>query len=78
MDSKTIITMLVGIIIRGLVWLLAGKLGMEAEQAKALAGQLGYGIGAAILVGLSIWQSYQGRKKLLLTPPPPPASPFAP
>ena len=69
MDAKQLVAWLVPILARGIAWILAAKLGMEAAEAQDLATQAGAGLGALVLVGISIWTSVKGRKKLLLTDP---------
>ncbi len=69
MDAKQVIAWLVPILVRGIAWILAAKLGMEAAEAEDLATQAGMGLGALILVGISIYTSVKGRRKLLLTDP---------
>jgi hypothetical protein len=69
MDAKQLVAWLVPILVRGIAWILAAKLGMEAAEAQDLATQAGAGLGALVLVGISIWTSVKGRKKLLLTDP---------
>lgn len=69
MDAKQWIAWLMPVLVRGLAWILAAKLGIEAAEAEDLATQGAAGLGALILVGVSIWTSLRGRKKLLLTDP---------
>ncbi len=69
MDAKQWVAWLVPILVRGIAWILAAKLGMEAAEAEDLATQAGAALGALALIGVSIWTSLAGRKKLLLTDP---------
>lgn len=70
MDHKQVIAWLVPVIVRGIAWVLAAKLGMTATESNDLAVQAGSAVGALALVGVSIYTSVKGRKKLLQTPPP--------
>jgi len=70
MDYKQVIAWLIPIIARGIAWILAAKLGFTAAESQDLATQAGGAIGALALVGVSIYTSIKGRKKLLATPPP--------
>ena len=69
MDKKQLIAWLVPIIVRGVAWILAARLGFEAAEAQDLATQIGSALGALALVGVSIYTSVKGRKKLLATEP---------
>ena len=69
MDAKQWVAWLMPVLVRGLAWILAAKLGMEAAEADNLATQAGAALGALTLIGVSIWTSLRGRKKLLLTDP---------
>lgn len=62
-------TMLAGIIIRGLVWVLGATCGWEATRAQQTAEQAVYGAVAIVSIVGAIWQSYRSRRKLLATPP---------
>lgn len=62
--------MILGIVIRGLAWVLAARLGVEAGQATTISTELVTGASAVIVAGVSIWHSYRGRKALLMTQPP--------
>jgi len=70
MDHKRFIAWLVPIVIRGIAWVLAAKLGFAAVESQSLATQIGNALGALALVGVSIYTSVKGRKKLLATEPP--------
>jgi len=70
MDKKQVIAWLVPIVARGLAWALSVKLGYEAAQAQSLGLQAAEALGALVLVGISIYTSLKGRKKLLMQPPP--------
>jgi len=69
-DYKQIVTWIVPVVIRGLAWILAAKLGLAASEASSYATSAGEALGALALVGLSVWSSVAGRKKLLNTEPP--------
>ncbi len=70
MDSKQVIAWLVPIVARGIAWILAAKLGFTAAESQNLATQIGAALGSLALVGVSIYTSVKGRKKLLATEPP--------
>ena len=70
MDKQTLLKWIVAAIARGIAWLLAAKLGMEAAQAEDLASQAAGLLVALAVVGLTVYTSTRGRKKLLATPPP--------
>ncbi len=70
MDKKQLIKWTVPIVARGLAWALAVWLGMTAAQAGDAATKIASSIGTMVLVGVSVWTSVTGRKKLLATPPP--------
>lgn len=70
MSAKQVMAWVIPVIIRGIAWVLAAKLGFEASEADTLAGQAGPAIGALCLVGVSIYTSIKGRKKLLEAPAP--------
>ena len=69
-DKKQTIKWATAAIARGIAWALAGWLGMESTLATETGTQIGTGIGALVLAGISIWTSTKGRKKILDTPPP--------
>jgi len=64
MDHKQLIAWLVPVIARGIAWVLAAKLGMDAAESGDLSMQAAGAIGALALVGISIWTSIKGRSKL--------------
>jgi len=70
MDAKTIITMFMGIVARGLGFALTTWLGFESAKASELSGQITAGLGAIIVAAITIWSAYSSRKKLLYTPAP--------
>jgi hypothetical protein len=71
MTKKEIIMQwLVPVVVRGLAWFFAVKLGIEAAKAETLAGSAGQAIGALALVGVSVYTSLKGRDKLLKKTPP--------
>lgn len=70
MDAKTLIAWLIPVIVRGIAWFLAVKLGMDATTSQDHATQVGQALGAIALVGVSIYTSLKGREKLLMKPPP--------
>ena len=70
MDKKQLIAWLVPIVARGIAWILAAKMGMDAAQAKLDALTAAEAVGALLLVGVSVYTSVKGRKKLLVQAPP--------
>ena len=64
MDKKQLLKWLVPVVARGLAWVLAAKMGMDAAQAKLDATTAAEAVGALLLVGISIYTSLKGRKKL--------------
>jgi len=70
MDKKQVIAWLVPIVVRGVAWILAAKLGFTAAESQDMATQIGSALGALALVGVSIYTSVKGRKKLLAAEPP--------
>ena len=64
MNKKQVVKWLVGIAARGLTWVFAAKLGMEAFEAESNAAAIAELLGAAVLVGISMYTSVKGRKKL--------------
>ncbi|KPK82785.1 MAG: hypothetical protein AMJ81_09240 [Phycisphaerae bacterium SM23_33] len=69
MDKKQLIRWLIPIIARGLAWFFAMKLGLEATQAQNQATAAAEALGALALVGISIYTSVKGRRKLLAQQP---------
>jgi len=69
-DHKQLIKWLVPVIARGIAWVLAAKLGLDAAQARTDAATAAEALGALLLVGLSIYTSIRGRQKLLAQRPP--------
>ncbi|HUT60766.1 MAG TPA: hypothetical protein VNA25_23215 [Phycisphaerae bacterium] len=70
MDKKHVIAWLIPIVVRGIAWVLAAKLGLAAAESQDLATQIGGALGALVLAGGSIYSSVRGRKVLLATKPP--------
>ena len=70
MDMKQVIAWLIPVMARGIAWILAAKLGLDAVEGKAIAGEVANWIGAGVLLAVSIYTSVKGRKRLLNTPPP--------
>lgn len=70
MDNKQVIAWLVPILVRGLAWVFAAKLGLTAAESQDMATQIGAAVSSLVLVGVSIYTSVAGRKKLLETEPP--------
>ena len=69
MNKTQLLKWLVPIVARGLAWILAAKFGMDAAAAKLDATSAAEALGALVLVGVSVYTSVKGRKKLLATPP---------
>lgn len=70
MDNKQVIAWLVPIVARGVAWILAARLGMTTAESTDLATQMCAALGTLALVGISIYTSVAGRKRLLETQPP--------
>ena len=70
MDKATVVKWVVGIVVRGVAWVLAAKFGMDAAQSQDLAAQIGQALAALVLVGIAIYSSIKGRKVLLQAAPP--------
>jgi len=60
----------VGAVARGITWILAGWLGMEAIAAETNGLMLAEALGAIVLVGISVYNSVKGRKTLQNQLPP--------
>jgi len=69
MDKQTILW-IVTAALRLLAGALAGKLGWDAATQDANVQTAAGGIGALILVGISVYTSIKARRALLATPPP--------
>ena len=69
MDHRQLIAWLVPVVARGIAWILAAKLGMSAVDSQDMATQAGSAIGTLALVGVSVYTSVKGRKKLLQQEP---------
>ncbi len=72
MDAGQVLKWVLPILARGVAWILAAKLGMEAAQANSAALQAVEALGALVLVAVSVYTSVKGRKTLVLTEPPKP------
>ena len=72
MDRKQLIKWLIPVVARGLAWILAARLGLEAADAQSQAAAAAEALGALALVAVSVYTSVTGRKKLLAQPPDPP------
>jgi len=70
MDYRQVLKWLLPIVVRGLAWILAAWLGMEATAADSNAAAIGEALLALVLVGISVYTSIKGRKTLLETPAP--------
>lgn len=68
MDKRTLIRWLVGIVARGLAWVFAAKLGMDAAQSQVDATTAAEALAALALVGISVYTSVKGRKALAAKP----------
>jgi hypothetical protein len=55
---------------RGIAWMLAGKLGMEAAKADSLAANIAEALCALAIAAATVYTSVHGRKTLLATTPP--------
>ena len=70
MDYAIVIKWLIPVLVRGVAWVLAAKLGFAAVESQDLATQIGAAVGALAILSVSIYTSVKGRQKLLNTPPP--------
>lgn len=70
MDRKQVLGWLAGIVARGLAWVFAGKLGIDAAQADTWGAAAGEAVASLVLIGVSVYTSVKGRRKLLSAPPP--------
>ena len=70
MNKTQLLKWLVPIVARGLAWIFAVKLGMAAAEADTAAVASAEALGALVLVGVSVYTSVKGRKKLLAAEPP--------
>lgn len=68
-DNKQTIAWLTAIVGRGIAWILAAKLGLDATESGATGLGIAEALGALVLGGVSIYTSLKGRKKLLATEP---------
>ena len=68
-DNKQVIAWLTGILARGIAWILAAKLGMDATESGTTATGVAEAVTALVLAGVSIYSSVKGRKKLQAEPP---------
>lgn len=64
MDNKQLIKWLIPVLARGLAWILAARLGLEAAEAQSQAAAAAEALGALALVGVSIYTSLRGRARL--------------
>lgn len=69
-DAKQMMKWAVGAVARGITWILAGWLGMEAIAAETNGLMLAEALGAIVLVGISVYNSVKGRKTLQNQLPP--------
>jgi hypothetical protein len=69
-DKATVVKWTVGIVVRGVAWILAAKFGVDAVQSQDLAAQIGQALVALVLVGIAVYSSIKGRNTLLETAPP--------
>jgi len=64
MDKKQVMQWIVAALARGIAFILAGWLGLEAAESESLGMGLAQGLGAVAVACVSIYTSYKGRKKL--------------
>lgn len=70
MDKKQLIKWVIPIIARGIAWIGASWLALEASESESLGITIAEAIGAIVLVVASTYTSVKGRKTLLKTKPP--------
>jgi len=64
MDNKQVITWIAAAAARGIAWVLAAKLGLDATQSTSLATTIAEAAAALVIAGISIYTSVKGRKTL--------------
>jgi hypothetical protein len=64
MDRKQLVTWATLAVARGLAWVFAAKLGLDATEAEGVASAMANGLAAIALAGLSLWSSVRDRRKL--------------
>ncbi len=64
MDNKQVIGWVAAAAARGIAWLLAGKLGMDAADARNQAAAIAEALAALAIAGISIYSSVKGRRRL--------------
>ena len=72
MDKNTIIKLLAGTLVRGILWAagaISAKLGVESISQDTAQG-VAYFIASIIVAGVASWWSSRKDRHLLMTPPP--------
>ncbi|HUS91426.1 MAG TPA: hypothetical protein VM695_06220 [Phycisphaerae bacterium] len=70
MDRKKIIEWITAAVARGVAWVLAAKLGLDATEAEGHGATIAGAVVGLVVVGISIYSSIKGRKRLLEAQPP--------
>jgi hypothetical protein len=65
MNKKQLIKWIIPVIGRGIAWIAAAWLSVEAAESEKLGVTIAEALGAIVLVVLSSYTSIKGRKKLL-------------
>lgn len=68
MDNKQVIGWIAAAVGRGIAWVLAGKLGMDAAEAQNQASAIGEALAALAIAGIAIYSSVKGRRRLSQPP----------
>lgn len=69
MNHKQLIGWVVAAVARGIAWVLAAKLGLDAAQAQGEAQAIAEALAALALAGISIYSSVKGRRRLAAESP---------
>jgi len=70
MDKQQVAAWIAGIAARGIAWILAAKLGMNAAESDSAGLAIAQAVAALVLTGISIYSSVKGRKTLAAADPP--------
>ena len=68
-DNAQTIKWLVGIVARGIAWILVAKFGLDAAESGVTATGIAEGVAAVVIGVVSTYSSVKGRKTLKAEPP---------